>query len=386
MSDIEDIAAAIGKDDDHISEVDRKVLDAEADEIGGMVNFALGNQGAGKTLALVNKAIIDLKENRIVYWRGQESCQWIVLAANDLPVTLWLHESIQSIEFYTTGDIQSGIEKKVIDVEDNDELDVEIRRFEDPDELVEDPATDRINVYYIPGSKSTVEKDRYFSYKMHKDFWAALNNRSWGNHVSYLMDEAPDIIPPEKQQPFYSLLVFQMPKEMGNFRKNNVSYLGNGHHTSEIFHKFWNVKANTILYFQGAKVKSRHSEIDQQIVNNLNRGSFVVPGFQKASFELPSLPHDTISWLPDVKEVKFRASMDHDVPDLRPTDSTLQKRIKESPLDEDDVDDMIGTDEAAELLDCTPRTVQRKIADDEIPAIELNGKYVLARKQVLQTA
>ncbi|MDY6768612.1 MAG: helix-turn-helix domain-containing protein, partial [Candidatus Nanohaloarchaea archaeon] len=166
-----------------------------------------------------------------------------------------------------------------------------------------------------------------------------------------------------------------------NFRKNNISLMGTGHDTSDINYKLWKVKANTLIYMQGANVKSIHNEIDQGVINRLDRGEFVIPGFQKDHFELPKMPHETIGWIPNGSERKLRIQVEADIPNIVPSDDASEA-LDDSPLEKKDLVDLINTAEAADILEVKSRSVRRKISKDEIPAIEVNGKYVLSRPQI----
>lgn len=367
-----------------ISPLERYFYNAEADDIGGLLTILLANQGAGKTVGLAIKAGTDLKQGRVVFWRGQSTCQWILLAANDLPVTLWVDNNITTFQPYLTGDIRSGTERDEIDLEDADDIDVKIKRFDDVQELVDNPDADRVNVIYIPGDHSTSTNSRYYFYRQYTRLAEALNNRGWGNHVSFSIDEIADVVSTEKRKPFYQLTEYKMPEEFGNFRKNNISLMGTGHDTSDINYKLWKVKANTLIYMQGANVKSIHSEVDQGIVNQLGRGEFVIPGFQKDHFDLPDMPDETISWMPSSSERKLRIEIEFDVPHVIPSD-TASQALEDSPLDKDDLVDIINTAEAADILEIKPRSVRRKITKGQIPALEVNGKYILSRPQIAKT-
>jgi len=364
-----------------ISPIDRYVLDKEADKIGGVVTFLFGEQGAGKTLAMVNKAKIDYEEKRIVIWRGQESCQWILLAAQKLPITLWMDKNINNFEFYTTGNIKTDSETRKINIEEAKDIDVKIKEFEEPKEIIENPETDRINVYYIPGDKSDHIKDRYYAVSETADLWKAMNRRTWGNHICYLIDESPDILAPETQQPLYPLITFVMPKEMGNFRKNNISNMNNAHHRSEIYHKFHKYKSNSDIYFRAAEVRSKYSQIDQNAVNKLDRGQFIVPGWERGKFKIPYLPYETISWMRDEPEFELKMNFEATIPDIRP-EKDVEKKLEDSPINERILEDIVDVKEAADILDTTNRTVRRRISKGELPAILAQNKYLMSRTNI----
>jgi excisionase family DNA binding protein len=362
-----------------VSPLERYFYNEEAEEIGGLISLLLANQGAGKTVGLSIKAGVDFNQDRIVYWRGQDTCQWVLMAANGLPITLWVHDTITKFDPYITGDIRSGDTKDRIDLETASDVSVKVTRFSDVEELVENPDTNRVNVFYFPGGRSHSQNERYFFYRKHVDLAAALNRRSWGNHVSFLMDEVGDVLTTEKRKPFYALTEFKLPEEFGQFRKNNISMMATGHDTSDIHYKFWKVKANTIIYMRGAKVKkSMHSNIDQDIVNGFDRGEFVIPGFQKDHFEIPAMPHETITWMPEGSSRKLRIDIEADVPDIMPKD-TAAEALEDSPLDKDDLLEIVGTTEAADILDVSPQAVRQRIDHGTLPAIKPGSTWIMPR-------
>lgn len=295
--------------------VDKYIYEEESEEIGGTIVFHYGEQGASKTTSLWQTAKIDVENGRTPIWRGQDTCQWIGLAAQDIPVTLWMHETVENYEFYLTGDRENGQEKQVIDLEEMEALDVRIKTFEDPKKITRNGELDRAHVYFIPGSKSSSLEDRYFFYDMHRRLFEAFNQREYGNHLVWYCDETGDVLPPETKQPFYHLIYFVLPKLFGNFRKNNVSAKGAAHDTSEIFFKFRD-KSNAAVYHSGATVK--HKGVRQDVVNKLGRGQVVVVGgaWERLDFEIPYLPHETIPWLPENNSVKLRMKYEAEIPDV----------------------------------------------------------------------
>jgi len=362
-----------------VSKIEQYFYNKEADEIGGMSSLLLGNPGMGKTVALAIKAGIDYEQDRIVFWRGQDTCQWILLAANGYPITLWISDRITEFSPYVTGDIRSDTKKEAIDLENAEDVSVKVKHFSRPSEIVENPDIDRINVYYIPGNRSDDTTGRYYYLKKNTDLWEALNKRSWGNHASHLIDEIGDIASTENRQPFYWLTEFKQPEEAGQFRKNNVSTMATGHDTSDINYKIWKVKFNTNVYFGGANVKSMHKDIDQGAVNGFERGHFVIPGFEKDHFDMPAMPHDTIGWIDDDSSRRLQIDITADVPDIVPQD-TAEEALDESPLDKEQLRDIVGTEEAADILDVSPRQVRRKLNDGEIPGIKLQKKFIMSRE------
>lgn len=374
---------------DTIGPVDKYFYNAEAEQIGGMVVLLLGNPGAGKTVGLAIKGAIDLDQGRIVYWRGQETCQWILLAANNVPVTLWIDSHITEFQPFLSGDIHAGVDAEPIDLEQADGIDVKIKEFDEPADIVENPDTDRVNVFYFAGAKAHSKNDRYHFYKSNTDLASAFNTRDWGDPVSLLIDEVGDVCSTEKQQPFYRLMEYRLPEEFGNFRKNGVSCLMTGHDTSDINYKIWKVKANGIGYMQGAQVKGKDSKgntgVSQDVVNHLKRGEFVLPGFEKDHFDMPKMPPETIPWIPDDSARKLRIKIESDVPNVLPKD-TASEALEDAPVDKEHLIDIVDTTEAAELIGITSRSVRKRIASSSIPAIKVKDKYIMSRQTVEELA
>jgi len=365
-----------------ITPIEKLVLEKEADEIGGMILLILGEPGAGKTMALVKIVETDLQEERIPLWRGQKSYQWLLLAAQGLPVTFWMHESINDYRFYLTGSKKQNITETTVNLRDKEDLDVKFREWSDPEELVENLEHGRVNVHYVPGANGG-EKDKYFFIKKNYEVCKAIVERSYGDHVTFNADEVNDIAPDIQKNPFYDLLMQQYPAVWKDMRKNNASKRGLGHGYSEINHKFYNDKANGIGYMQGAKVHSTHSSIDQGVVNNLDRGEIVVSGWEKGSFEMPSLPHNAFSWIPDSSDVMMKMEMSADIPDVRPTPKSVEDVLSELPIEADDLNELITPKEYAEEADVTTRAVQKKLSTNSLPGIKVGGKWLMSVSQMV---
>lgn len=364
-----------------LSQIDKYIYEAEAEEIGGTLLFFYGEQGSAKTTGLWNCAKIDLENQRIPLWRGQSSCQWIGLAANNLPVTLWIHDTVTEYEFFLKGDRRKGIESKQVELEEAEDVDIQIKRFSDAEELVNKLDPDRANVYIVPGDKRERKEDRYFFYNFHKNLFAALNNRRYGDHICYYVDEVGDVLPPETQQPFYQLITFVMPKEFGNLRKNNVSFKGTEHSQSSIFHKFRD-KSNNSVYFSGANVK--HKSVDQGVVNNLKRGHFVIPGFEKDHFKQPYMPDETISWIPENSNIELKMSYDAEIPNVVPdSDSITEKYFDDKPFEKSHLDEIIDVSEAEDLTGISRRGVAKALQTGRWPGMKLDGKWFLSMSQIV---
>lgn len=364
-----------------VSPIEKLILEKEAGEIGGMIILIIGEPGAGKTFGLARMIEIDMQENRIPLWTGQKSCQWIIPAAQNIPVTLWMHDSIKDFEFFTTGSMKDNIPEQNVDLERKDDIDVKVRSFEDPEEIVEDIDTDRLNVYYIPGADQG-EKGKYFFQHMNYRLAKALNERRYGDHVTLNADEIQNIAPDKTKKPFHNLQMEMFPNQWQDFRKNNVSMRGTGHGYSEINWKYYNNKANGIVYMQGGKVHSDHSAIDQGIVNNMRRGQFAVNGFEPGEFEMPDSPKQVFGWIRDHEDVELKMMFEAEIPDVRPKPEDLESIISELPISAEDLRELWTPEEYAEEADITTRAVQKKLATNKLPGLKLNGKWLMSEEQL----
>jgi uncharacterized protein (UPF0248 family) len=371
-------------------EVIRKYLyNQESDKIGGVLLLLLGPQGSGKTVGLWQKTIIDFNQDRVCFWRGQENCSWIGLAANDIPVTLWMHESINDYEFIVRGSKREGIPAEEIDIEEAEDVDVEVRQFGSAEELVDDAEVDRVNVFYFPGEKSQSEIEYYFFLEQQRALAEELNERDWGDDVTKIDDEFGNVGTEDDSKPYHRLVKYALPSEFADFRKNGINEIAAAHSTSEIHYKFWDVKFNNIMYMSGASVKNTKTpQVDQQAVNNLSRGHFVISEgmFDKDHFTKPTLPHEGIEWMPRKKSRKMIMRMEADIPNIVPQSEQENLELEDSILDRSDLDEFITSSTAAEMLEIANSSVRRKIRKNQIPAIKVNSRHLLSLEQILEIA
>lgn len=376
-----------------VTPVEKLVFEEEADEIGGMITLLLGEPGAGKTMALTRMVMVDLgmdhvgseympeRVRRTPLWRGQETCQWIVPAAQGIPVTLWIHETVDDWQFYTTGNRKKGIKKRKLEIEDAEGLDVQIKRFDEPEELVEGLDMHRLNVYVLPGMTGT-DKEEYFFQKMNVEIGKALNSRSYSDHVTWNIDEIENVAPDRNRKPFYELQMKMFPRVWQNLRKSGVSKRGTGHGYGEINYKFYDLKANGIIYMQGGRVHKKHQEIDQRAVNSMEKGDAVIPaaGFEPAKFDMPHKPENRLPWLSQHSSLVME--FDGSVPDLRP-DPDAEEWIDQQPFNKEHLDDLISAEEAADMIEITSRAVKKKFQTEELRAIKLNGKWFTSTTELV---
>lgn len=357
-----------------VTPIEKVILEKESETIGGMIVMIWGEQGAGKTMALTKMVEKDIENRRIPLWKGQATCQWIVPAAQDIPVTLWMHETIEDYEFYMTGSRRKNIEKQIVNLQEKQGLDIQVKTYSNQEELVNNLEIDRLNVYYIPGSRGA-EKEKYFYQKQNYYLDKALNERDYGDHITLTRDEISNEASSMQKGDFYQLQQYMLPSEWEDFRKNKISLRGAGHSTTDVNYKLHKVKCTGTVYMQGAQVHSRHTQVDQGAVNNMNRGEFVVPGFEVGEFKLPTLPHEHFDWIPESNEVRLRMDYNADIPDVRPNEIEMDEWIDNQPFSKDHLDDLIDADEASDVVDITSRVMKRKFQKEEIPAIKLNGKW-----------
>lgn len=376
-----------------VTPVEKTIYEKESDTIGGMIVMIWGEQGAGKTMTMIKMVMkdmgIDNKENgeftdfdpenirRIPVWKGQENCQWILLAANQLPVTLWMHESIKDYQFYLTGSKKNGLDKRKIEPEDMPGMDVEIKTYTDQEELVSNLDSKRVNVYYIPGAKGG-EKDKYFYQKKNYELDRALNERDYGDHITLSRDEVSNEASTMRKGDFYELQEFLLPQEWEDFRKNKISLRGAGHSTSDVNYKLHKVKATGTVYMQGAKVHSRHTQVGQKEVNAMKRGQFVIPGFQPGEIDpMPKKPKDVFNWMPNTNDVRMRVSIESEIPDIRPKEKQVDDWIDEQEFSKNDLEDLITLNEAVSLVDLGKTALKQRIYNGDVHAVKAENKHWL---------
>jgi len=369
-----------------LSEIESKIYEKNSDKKGAMLLMLWGEQGSMKTMSMTRMVMIDMgvdnvgdkfdkeKIRRIPLWKAQQSCQWILLAANDLPITFWMHESVQDYTFKLTGSRRSGLDSRKIDPERMDGLDIEFKTFEEPREIVEGIEPDRVNAYFIPGSSGT-ESDKYFYQKKTLELCQALNSRDYGDHVTLNWDEIQNEAPDKTNGDFYELQMSSFPTEWEDFRKNRVTLRGTGHSHNEVNWKLHKNKVTGTVYLKKAQVHGRHTEVSQSAVNDMNPGEFVVDGYQPGNFNMPQLPAKHFDWMPDHADVKLKMEVEYSLPDVRPTNMDVEKWIDGQPFTQDHLDDLVDADEASEIIEITSRVVKRKFQKGEVPAIKLNGKW-----------
>lgn len=285
-------------------------------EIGGFTIPLIGPPGVGKTKALIRIGKNHLEKDYIPLWRGTKQCQWAHFLADDTPVKLWNHETINSDSFqaYIQGSKKKSIPRKDIDLR---EKGVEIEEWSDPDELIKNIEHGKINVVNVPGLDGKKDYQKFFFRNMWVDITEAEISRDYGDFITNLWDEIGDIFPSQQQlrQPFYKI-VRDMPPKLAQLRKNNANLICPAHGTQDMHYYIWKIKSNSIGYMSGAKVKNELSPmVKQQGVNSLDRGEIVMPGGDTEHF-VNEKEMDALDWIPDSHTRKLRLEWSFDVPNL----------------------------------------------------------------------
>lgn len=281
--------------------------------IGGATIPIIGKPGSRKTTSLARMVQLHLNRGHIPIWRGTQQCQWLFFLANDIPVTLWMHESINKYEAYIQGSRREGVSKKTIDLHDK----IEIKEFSDSDELVDRIDSKKVNVVNIPGLDSDQDSDVFFFRNFWVELMDSLIKRDYGDFVTLVLDEIGDIFPSQQQlrKPFYQL-VRDLPPKLAQLRKNNVWLFCAGHGTHDMHYYIWKIKSNEICYMYGAIVKNELTPtINQKGVNNLKRGHILMRGGDKSRFKEINTPQ-SLDWIPDSDNRKFRMKWEADIPNL----------------------------------------------------------------------
>lgn len=365
-----------------ISPIEKLVLEKEASNIGGMIVLILGEPGAGKTMALTVMVQKDVENDRIPMWTGQKSCQWIIPAAQQIPVTMWMHETVKDYEFFTTGSKKDEIPEQKINLKEKQDLDIKFKSFDEPKEVVEDIDAGRLNVYYIPGADGG-EKEKYFFQEMNHRLSKALNERKFGDHITLNADEVQNICPDKNRKPFYDLQMNKFPHEWQDFRKNSVSMRGTGHGYAEINWKYYDLKANGIVYMQGGKIHKNHRQIDQSTVNNMKRGEFVVNGFEPGTFQMPVPPAERFGWIQDHPDVELKMKIEAEIPDIRPKPEDLESVLTDLPFEASDLRSLWTPEEYAKEVGITTRAVQKKLATNKLPGMKIGGNWLMSEEELV---
>ncbi|MFB6193040.1 MAG: hypothetical protein ABEK00_02215 [Candidatus Nanohaloarchaea archaeon] len=369
-----------------ISPIERVVLEKESAKRGGMLVLIWGEQGSMKTMSMVRMVMFDMgidqvgdeynpeDVRRIPIWKAQESCQWILLAAQGLPITLWMHETVEDYGFKLTGSRKAGIDSRKLNLDALEGLDVQIKTFSEPEELVEKLEHDRVNAYFIPGSNGS-EVEKYFYQKKNLDLCKALNSRDYGDHVTLNWDEVQNEAPDKRKGDFYELQMVDFPGEWEDFRKKRISLRGTGHSHNEVNYKLHKNKVTGTVYMRKAQVNSRHRSVDQKFVNSMEPGQFVVPGFEPGEFSMPQLPQKVFSWMPSHEDVRMEMQVEYDVPDVRPEKMEVKDWLDEMPFDRDDLDDLISLSEAVDLTSLGKTALKQRLYNGELNGVKVEGDY-----------
>jgi len=328
-------------------------------DIGGATIPFFGEPGSGKTNALARMAELHKDAGHIIMWRGTKQAQWALFLSNDIDVTVWKHESIDDWETYIQGSRKKGIDKKVVDLKDLDG--VTVKEWEDEsDDLVEELSTDSVNVIYVPGLDNEEDYQKYFFMKKWVEIFDALIKRSYGDFVTVLGDEFGDIFPSQQElrKPF-SRAMRDLPPKLAQLRKNNVWLFAASHNSHDMHYFLWKIKSNSVGYMRRGIVKNSISpRIDQAGVNSLETGEIMMPGPDKATFELKRPVHE-LEWMPENKDRKLRISFGYEVENLIDKEddegsglsrSKAARKVYDIFQEDDELDDLT-MEEAGEIFD-----------------------------------
>jgi len=289
-------------------------------EIGGGIVPMLGMPGSGKTVGLTQIALAGLNRDDYVMWRGTKQAQWKHVLANDVEVVLWNHSSINEVDAFISSE-KSGEQETSVDLSQHG---VEMRSWENADEVVQGLVEGKLNVVNIPGLTGD-KSDMYFFRKKWVDIFTALTERRSGRMIVFPFDEIGDVVPSSSQlrSPFYSLIAEDLPPKLAQLRKKRVMLYGAAHSHHDIHHFLSKVKANTILYMSNSIVNNQVTpSVDQGTVSGLDRGEFVFPPRTKpANFDLPAMP-ESLDWIPSNSERMLNLDWSYDAPDLLDSDET----------------------------------------------------------------
>jgi len=233
----------------------------------------------------------------------------------------------------------------------------------------------------MPGSNGD-SKDKYFYQRKAYDLCKALNNRDFGDHITLNWDEVHNEAPDEQKQPFYDLQMNLFPSQWEDFRKEKITLRGLGHGYTGANYKLYDEKETGTIYMQGAKVHNKHTMIDQGQVNGMERGDFVVNGFEAGSFDLPLQPKQIFDWIPNSEDVRLKMDVSYSVPDIRP-EGGVNEELEQLPFDAEDLRSIWTVTDYAEQLDLSPSTVRKKLASGKIPGIKLNGSWIMSEDELI---
>lgn len=343
-------------------------------DVGGATVPFFGEPGSGKSNALCRMGELHLNAGHIVAWRGTKQCQWALFLSNDIPVTIWKHDTIQNWETYIQGSRKQNKNKQNLDLQDIDN--VEVKEWSNPkDDLVEKFRSKRVNVIYIPGLDNTQDHQKYFFMKKWVDVFDALIKRSYGDFITMLGDEFGDIFPSQQElrKPF-SQAMRDLPPKLAQLRKNNVWLFVASHNSHDMHYFLWKIKSNSVGYMRRGIVKNSISpNINQAGVNSLDTGAVMMPGPDKATFQLKKEVHE-LSWMPDNKDQKLRVDFSYDIPNLLKKDEEDNEKKEGEEVDDSLSDkDIYTLSEIAEYATVTLRTLRRRERKGELNTVKVNG-------------
>ena len=329
-------------------------------KVGGAVMPLIGKPGSGKSIALTQIGLNALEQNHTVLWRGTQQAQWMNFLANNEKVVIWNHSSIKSFESFITTKKISGNPEHV----DLEEHDVEIKEWEDPEELVNNLQDHVVNVVNIPGVNEegnvNFKNSIFFFRKMWIDICRQLINRT-GGMITFLFDEIGDFAPCQQQVrgENFPLIAEELPNILAQMRKKYIWFYGAGHGTHDMHYNIWKIKNNGIIYMARSNVKRNITpQVDQGKVNGLGRGEFILDG-DKGRFALPYEPKH-LDWMPSNDMQNLELKWKSEVPNL--IDNKSVKEIRNEYIKKFYENTGLNQSDIAEVLDISQSRVSRIVA------------------------
>lgn len=334
-------------------------------DIGGATVPLVGPPGVGKTVGLSQIALEGLSNDQVVLWRGTKQNQWIYLAANNEPITVWNHEGIENFETFITAD-QPGAEPEYINLEEKDNI--QVKTWKSPEELLNRLDHNRVNVVNVPGLQGDTAQTDYHMYFFRKTWIEIIDQlieRKWLSFVRLIIDEIGDLFPCQQQlrKPFYKLVAYQLPPKLSQLRKQNCFLYAAAHSTHDMHYFVWKIKSNSIIYMSNATVKKSISpSIDQDYINNLDRGEFAMPPKADDKFNMPKKP-ETLDWIPEDTGKEFRSSWTSNPPNLledeedQKSEAEIKKELCKNLYEDTD----LSQDDLANGLNMSKRDVNTAV-------------------------
>lgn len=246
---------------------------------GGVDVFIIGNPGCGKTTALGQVAMGNMKQyDDIIIWRGSEDCQWSLFLnlkeKDKIDVIYWLREGI-------TFKAYNRKEEKEVNLKDYVK---DIRYYKNAEDLVKRIEKGAINVVETTPF-SDIDMNQHYQFCLEwLEIMLELTKRIWNRGVTICFDEVEDLAPEGASKSFWKIEV-ALSSLIRKMRKNDISLFLAGHSLTEIH---WRIrrKIRWKMYMRGG-IPPKESRIAMMNTNILAIGQAVIEGgnFERFSFE-----------------------------------------------------------------------------------------------------